>query len=188
MFAHNDMLHLEQLLRDSIAYGQPKTRRPWKKILIVVEGVYSMEGEISHLAEVVDLKKRYKVSHAVSAASAQEAGGRICTARVGDLTEVLDCHSDLQSKTRGVSVPAVLGALLQHSLACQQRCQPLQACACHITAASQFLLPFPAVPRSRRRPCRHTCTWMRHTALALWASLGAASASTQGWTRQMWMS
>ena len=71
VFAHNDMLHLEQLLRDSIAYGQPKTRRPWKKILILVEGVYSMEGEISHLAEVVDLKKRYKVSPVVSAASAQ---------------------------------------------------------------------------------------------------------------------
>ena len=73
VFAHNDMLHLEQLLRDSIAYGQPKTRRPWKKILIVVEGVYSMEGEISHLAEVVDLKKRYKVSHVVSPASAETA-------------------------------------------------------------------------------------------------------------------
>lgn len=70
VFAHNDMLHLEQLLRDSIAYGQPKTRRPWKKILIVVEGVYSMEGEISHLAEVVDLKKRYKVSRVVLTASA----------------------------------------------------------------------------------------------------------------------
>ena len=80
VFAHNDMLHLEQLLRDSIAYGQPKTRRPWKNILIVVEGVYSMEGEISHLAEVVDLKKRYKVSDVVSAASAQEAWRRKCKA------------------------------------------------------------------------------------------------------------
>lgn len=61
MFIHNDVAHLERLLRDSIAYGQPKTRRPWKKILIIVEGIYSMEGEMCHLPEIVELKKRYKV-------------------------------------------------------------------------------------------------------------------------------
>ena len=72
MFIHNDVAHLERLLRDSIAYGQPKTRRPWKKILIIVEGIYSMEGEMCHLPEIVELKKRYKVllliiCHAASA-------------------------------------------------------------------------------------------------------------------------
>ena len=61
MFVHNDVAHLERLLRDSIAYGQPKTRRPWKKILIIIEGIYSMEGEMCHLREVIALKKRYKV-------------------------------------------------------------------------------------------------------------------------------
>lgn len=61
MFVHNDVAHLERLLRDSIAYGQPKTRRPWKKILIIVEGIYSMEGEMCPLPEIVELKKRYKV-------------------------------------------------------------------------------------------------------------------------------
>ena len=61
VFVHNDVAHLERLLRDSIAYGQPKTRRPWKKILIIVEGIYSMEGEMCHLPEIVELKKRYKV-------------------------------------------------------------------------------------------------------------------------------
>ena len=35
-----DMEDLEQKLRDALLYGQPRTRRPWKKILIVVEGVY----------------------------------------------------------------------------------------------------------------------------------------------------
>ena len=61
---HNDVEHLERLLRDSIAYGQPKTRRPWKKILIIVEGIYSMEGEMCRLPEIVALKKHYKVSSA----------------------------------------------------------------------------------------------------------------------------
>ncbi len=35
-----DMIHLERLLRESIVSGQPRTHRPWRKILIIVEGVY----------------------------------------------------------------------------------------------------------------------------------------------------
>ena len=35
-----DMNELEKLLHDAIIYGQPRTCRPWKKILIIVEGVY----------------------------------------------------------------------------------------------------------------------------------------------------
>jgi 7-keto-8-aminopelargonate synthetase-like enzyme len=52
---------LEKLLRDAVVYGQPRTRRPWKKILIVVEGVFSMEGSIVHLPDIIQLKKKYKV-------------------------------------------------------------------------------------------------------------------------------
>lgn len=60
MFA--DMKNLEKMLREAIVYGQPKTEIPWRKILIVVEGVYSMEGSIVKLPEVIALKKKYKVS------------------------------------------------------------------------------------------------------------------------------
>ena len=49
------------MLRASIAEGQPRTRRPWKKVLIVVEGIYSMEGEIVDLAAIVAVAKKYKV-------------------------------------------------------------------------------------------------------------------------------
>ena len=62
VFAHNNLVQLESILRVSIAEGQPRTHRPWKKILIVVEGIYSMEGEMCRLAEIVELKKKYKVS------------------------------------------------------------------------------------------------------------------------------
>lgn len=34
------MQSLEKQLRDAIVHGQPRTHRPWKKILIVVEGIY----------------------------------------------------------------------------------------------------------------------------------------------------
>uniref|UniRef100_A0A8C7FLV0 Serine palmitoyltransferase, long chain base subunit 2b n=1 Tax=Oncorhynchus kisutch TaxID=8019 RepID=A0A8C7FLV0_ONCKI len=40
VFKHNNMVSLEKLLRDAIVHGQPRTRRPWKKILILVEGIY----------------------------------------------------------------------------------------------------------------------------------------------------
>ncbi|KAJ6481745.1 serine palmitoyltransferase 2 [Mycena sanguinolenta] len=60
MFKHNDMGALESLLREAISQGQPKTHRPWKKILVIVEGLYSMEGTIVDLPRVIELKKKYK--------------------------------------------------------------------------------------------------------------------------------
>jgi serine palmitoyltransferase len=60
VFRHNDPEDLERVLRQSIAEGQPRTHRDWKKILVVVEGIYSMEGEILRLPEIVAVKKKYK--------------------------------------------------------------------------------------------------------------------------------
>uniref|UniRef100_A0A7N6FBD0 serine C-palmitoyltransferase n=1 Tax=Anabas testudineus TaxID=64144 RepID=A0A7N6FBD0_ANATE len=60
VFKHNNMQSLEKLLSEAIVHGQPRTHRPWKKILIVVEGIYSMEGSIVRLPEVIALKKRYQ--------------------------------------------------------------------------------------------------------------------------------
>lgn len=60
VFDHNSPASLENLLRQSIATGQPKAKgTPWRRILIVVEGMYSMEGETCRLREIVDIKKRY---------------------------------------------------------------------------------------------------------------------------------
>lgn len=44
-----DMQSLEKLLRDAVIYGQPRTRRAWKKILILVEGVYRYVNNQRHL-------------------------------------------------------------------------------------------------------------------------------------------
>lgn len=59
-FKHNDMKSLEVLLREVISQGQPKTHRPWKKILLIVEGLYSMEGSLVDLPTIMELKKKYK--------------------------------------------------------------------------------------------------------------------------------
>ncbi|KAF2011533.1 serine palmitoyltransferas-like protein 2 [Aaosphaeria arxii CBS 175.79] len=60
MFKHNDMRDLERILRQAIAQGQPRTHRPWKKILVTVEGLYSMEGTMCNLPALIELKKKYK--------------------------------------------------------------------------------------------------------------------------------
>lgn len=65
-FKHNDMASLENLLREAISQGQPKTHRPWKKILVMVEGLYSMEGSLVDLPTVVKLKEKYKVMSTAS--------------------------------------------------------------------------------------------------------------------------
>lgn len=60
-FKHNNMKSLEALLREVISQGQPKTHRPWKSILLIVEGLYSMEGTLVDLPGILELKKKYKV-------------------------------------------------------------------------------------------------------------------------------
>lgn len=61
-YKHNDMVELENLLKECISQGMPRTHRPWKKILLLVEGLYSMEGTLVNLPEVMKLKDKYKVS------------------------------------------------------------------------------------------------------------------------------
>jgi len=88
-FEHNNTVHLEQLLRQAIIEGQVK---PWKKILIVVEGIYSMEGAILPLPEIVRLKKKYKaylyVDEAHSIGALGNKGGGVCDYYGIDTSEV----------------------------------------------------------------------------------------------------
>jgi serine palmitoyltransferase len=82
VFKHNDVEHLEQVLREAIVQGQPRTHRPWTKILIVVEGIYSMEGEICRIPEIIEVKKKYKaylyVDEAHSIGSIGHTGRGVC--------------------------------------------------------------------------------------------------------------
>ncbi|KAG6827554.1 hypothetical protein H0H92_011305 [Tricholoma furcatifolium] len=60
IFKHNDMDSLEALLREVISQGQTRTHRPWKKILVIVEGLFSMEGTLTNLPVLLKLKEKYK--------------------------------------------------------------------------------------------------------------------------------
>lgn len=79
---HNDMKALEKIIRESISQGQYKTHRPWKKIFICVEGLYSMEGTYCNLPKIIELKEKYGcylfVDEAHSIGALGENGGGIC--------------------------------------------------------------------------------------------------------------
>jgi 8-amino-7-oxononanoate synthase len=51
-FPHNDADALERLLRE--------LRGQFRRVLILIEGVYSMDGDIADLPRFVDIKQRYK--------------------------------------------------------------------------------------------------------------------------------
>jgi serine palmitoyltransferase len=59
IFKHNNMEHLETLIEEEIVKGQ-SNGQPWKKVFIVVEGIYSMEGTIVNLPEILRIKKKFK--------------------------------------------------------------------------------------------------------------------------------
>lgn len=81
-FKHGSLAALEELLRESISQGQPRTHRPWKKILVIVEGLFSMEGTIVNLPALLELKKRYKfylyLDEAHSIGALGPNGGGVC--------------------------------------------------------------------------------------------------------------
>ncbi len=82
VFRHNDIDHLEKVLREAIVQGQPRFHRPWKKILVMVEGIYSMEGDICWLPEIVKVCKKYKayiyVDEAHSIGALGKTGRGVC--------------------------------------------------------------------------------------------------------------
>lgn len=55
------MIHLEGLIRQHIVFGNPKTKKPWDKIFVIAEGIFSMEGSIVNLPDLIALKQKYKV-------------------------------------------------------------------------------------------------------------------------------
>ncbi|WYP27873.1 aminotransferase class I/II-fold pyridoxal phosphate-dependent enzyme [Alkalihalobacillus sp. FSL W8-0930] len=50
-FKHNDMLHLDKLLK--------RFRHKYRNVLLIVEGVYSMDGDLCKLPELISLKHQY---------------------------------------------------------------------------------------------------------------------------------
>jgi serine palmitoyltransferase len=80
IFKHNHAEHLERVLHQAIAEGQPRTHLPWNKILVVVEGIYSMEGEVCALRDIVHVKVRAGVCAGVRADGRAAAAAAVAVA------------------------------------------------------------------------------------------------------------
>eukprot|EP00927_Polykrikos_kofoidii_P036115 TRINITY_DN30527_c0_g1_i1.p1 TRINITY_DN30527_c0_g1~~TRINITY_DN30527_c0_g1_i1.p1 ORF type:complete len:1100 (-),score=199.46 TRINITY_DN30527_c0_g1_i1:245-3544(-) len=104
-FGHNDMSGLEEQLRKAVVEGQPGGK-PWRKIFIAVEGIYSMEGDFCRLREIVTLKNRYKAylfldeAHSIGAVGAT---GRGVTELLGVPTDQVDIMMGTFTKSFGSS-------------------------------------------------------------------------------------
>lgn len=79
VYKHNNTKNLEKVIQQAIIKGQPNGA-PWKKILIILEGVFSMEGSIVKLPEIVEIKKKYGAyiyldeAHSIGAAGPRGRG------------------------------------------------------------------------------------------------------------------
>lgn len=75
VFPHNDLNRLQSILENTVKKSAPETR-----ILIVTESVFSMDGDLSPLADIVTLKEKYGAlllvdeAHALGVLGAQGLG------------------------------------------------------------------------------------------------------------------
>merc|ERR1719181_655597 len=95
---------LEGELKKATDEGQPGTDKPWRKIFIVVEGIYSMEGDFCRLRDIVTLKNRYRAylyldeAHSIGAVGAT---GRGVTELLGIPTREVDVMMGTFTKSFG---------------------------------------------------------------------------------------
>ncbi|EGZ20737.1 hypothetical protein PHYSODRAFT_313276 [Phytophthora sojae] len=125
VFRHNDPEHLEQVLRTKIAEGQPRTHRAWKKIMVMIEGIYSMEGEIVRLREMVDITKKYKayiyVDEAHSIGALGKTGRGICeyAGSFGGMGGYIAASEEIINFIRNSSAGAIYATSLSPAIAQQ---------------------------------------------------------------------
>ncbi|KAG2452256.1 hypothetical protein HYH02_003280 [Chlamydomonas schloesseri] len=149
VFRHNDAKHLDALLRQSIVEGQPRSHRPWKKVLVIVEGVYSMEGETCNLKEVVEVSKRHKAyiyldeAHSIGALGPT---GRGCCEHWGVDPRDIDIMMGTFTKSFGscggyiAGKKPVIDFLRRHSPAHLYACAMAPGCVKQVTAALQVVM------------------------------------------------
>jgi len=102
VFKHKDVDGLEDVLRDARAKGGP--RGAWKRILVITDGVFSMDGDIAPLRGIVEVSERYGAAIMVDDAHASGVLGRNGRGSVDhfDLNGRVDIQVGTLSKAVGV--------------------------------------------------------------------------------------
>ena len=74
VFPHKDVDGLEKVLRDARERGGPKGQ--YGRLLVITDGVFSMDGDIAPLPEICDVAERYEAAVMVDDAHASGVLGR----------------------------------------------------------------------------------------------------------------
>ncbi len=76
IYAHADVMGLESVLREATEQGRPGGAGPYRLILVVTDGVFSMDGDIAPLPGIVDVAEQYGAAVLVDDAHASGVLGR----------------------------------------------------------------------------------------------------------------
>ncbi len=76
VFPHKDTAALRELLREAREKGRPETGEPHRLILVVTDGVFSMDGDIAPLPEIVAAAEEFGAAVMVDDAHASGVLGR----------------------------------------------------------------------------------------------------------------
>lgn len=124
VFPHRDVDGLEKVLRDARANGGPNG--PYRAILVITDGVFSMDGDIAPLPGICDIADRYEAGVMVDDAHASGVLGKNGRGTIDhfDLHGRVDIQVGTLSKAVGVMGGYVAGRQhLKDYLI--QRCRPL---------------------------------------------------------------
>jgi glycine C-acetyltransferase len=124
VFPHRDVDGLEKVLREARANGGKNG--PYKNILVITDGVFSMDGDIAPLPGICDMADRYEAAVMVDDAHASGVLGRNGRGTIDhfDLHGRVDIQVGTLSKAIGVMGGYIAGRQhLKDYLV--QRCRPL---------------------------------------------------------------
>ncbi|MBA2700094.1 MAG: aminotransferase class I/II-fold pyridoxal phosphate-dependent enzyme, partial [Chloroflexi bacterium] len=76
VYPHGDVLALRALLEGATRQGRPETGEPYRLILIVTDGVFSMDGDIAPLPGIVEAAEAYGAAVFIDDAHASGVLGR----------------------------------------------------------------------------------------------------------------
>jgi glycine C-acetyltransferase len=76
VYPHRDVAALREVLGRAVAEGRPGTGEPWRLILVVTDGVFSMDGDIAPLPDIVAAAEEHGAAVYVDDAHASGVLGR----------------------------------------------------------------------------------------------------------------
>ncbi len=76
VYPHGDTMALREILANAVEHGRPDTGLPYRLILVVTDGVFSMDGDIAKLPEIVEAAEAAGAAVMVDDAHASGVLGR----------------------------------------------------------------------------------------------------------------